>query len=214
LRRFAIAFVFIVACRGEQRTPEPAKPAQQQPPAATTSATPAPPPVPVKISSRSKCAGDGSYQKAVDCFRIASHLHFVMEEPLVSAEGELTRPRLGLERVQFRASGGEWVGEVKPEGLVWTRDGKHDTNPPAFAERIYQRVATYVDPQKKEGKAQLAGTDLQDGEPYNIYRFTSVATGAASEVWVSMKDGRMLRIKVTPLPQLADTSPEYTLELD
>ena len=173
----------------------------------------APPPAPVRISSASKCAGNGSYEQAVDCFRIATGVHFKYEEPLVTAEGELTRPRPGMERVKFRAAGGEWVGEAKPEGLIWTRDGKHEARPPAFAERVYQRVATYADPQKKEGKAQLAGTDLLDTEPYNIYVFTNAATGAKCEAWVSAKDGRMLRINMTPLPQLADSSPEYTLEL-
>jgi len=212
---FAIAFA---ACRGEHRAPD-AKPQPQAQPTTTTVAptatqqVAAPPPAPTKISSPSKCAGNGSYIQAVDCFRIATGVHFKYEEPLVSADGELTRSRPGLERVQFRGAGGEWVGEAKATGLIWTRDGKHDPQPPAFAERVYQRVATYADPQKKEEKAQLAGTDLLDGEPYNIYVFTNAATGAKSEVWVSMKDGRMMRIKVTPLPQLADSSPEYTLEL-
>jgi hypothetical protein len=207
---FAIAFA---ACRGEQRAPQPKAATPAAAPTTSTHMVPAPPPAPVKISSASKCAGNGSYNQAVDCFRIATGVHFKYEEPLVTAEGELTRPRPGMERVQFRAAGGEWVGEAKPQGLIWTRDGKHEPNPPAFAERVYQRVATYADPQKKEEKPQLAGTDLLDGEPYNIYVFTNNATGAKSEVCVSEKDGRMMRIKVTPLPQLADSSPEYTLEL-
>lgn len=208
----AIAFA---ACRGEQ--PAPAKPTAtapapiKQPPA--TQSVAAPPPPPTKISSGSKCAGNGSYEQAVDCFHIVSAVHFKFEEPLMTAEGELTRSRPGLERVQFRGGGAEWVAEAKATGLIWTRDGKHEAEPPAFAERVYQRVANYADPQKKEGKATLTGTDLLNGEPYNAYAFTNGATGAKYEVWVSMKDGRMMRIKSTPLPQLADSSPEYTLTL-
>jgi hypothetical protein len=208
-----IALVF-VACRGEQRAPEAPRAATTATTATTaTQKVPAPPSAPTKISSPSKCAGDGSYEKAVDCFRIASQLHFVLEEPLTTAEGELTRLRPGMERMQFRASGSQWIGEVQPTGVIWSRDGKPEPRPPAFVERIWQRMTTYVDPQKKEAKAHLDGSDLLGDEPYNIYSFTSVPTGATSEVWVSGRDGRILRIKTTPLPQLADSSPEYTLTL-
>ncbi|MEA2572567.1 MAG: hypothetical protein QOI24_4568 [Acidobacteriota bacterium] len=217
-RYLFIAVALFAACRGEQRAPQAPK-TQTTATTASTATTPvpkavaAPPPAPTKISSSTKCAGDGSYAKAVDCFRIAGRFHFVHEEPLIRAEGDVTRPRPGMERVQFRASGNEWIGEASASGVSWTRDGKHDANPPAFVERIWQRVTLYVDPQKKEGKALLAGSDLLGKEPYNIYQFTSGATGASSVVWVSENDGRLMRIKTTPLPQLADSSPEYTLDI-
>jgi hypothetical protein len=217
-RYLVVALALFAACRGEQRASTSTQ-TQTTATTASTATTPVPQPVaappapPKKISSSTKCAGDGSYAKAVDCFRIAGRFHFVLEEPLVRAEGDVTRPRPGMERVQFRAGGNEWIGETKATGVSWTRDGKNGVSPPAFVERVWQRVTTYVDPQKKEGKALLAGSDLLGSEPYNIYQFTSAATGASSVVWVSENDGRMMRIKTIPLPQLADSSPEYTLEI-
>ena len=212
-RQLVIAAVLLAACRGEQHAPESTQTTATTATTAPPRLAKAPPPVPTKISSSTKCGGDGSYAKAVDCFRIASQFHFTLEEPLVRVEGDLTRPRPGMERVQFKGSGNEWIGETKASGVTWLRDGKPEKNPPAFVERIWQRVTMYVDPQKKEGKAVLAGSDLLGSEPYNIYQFTSNATGATSVVWVSENDGRMMRIKTTPLPQLADSSPEYTLDI-
>jgi hypothetical protein len=222
-RIVVIALFALAACRGEQPAPPQSTttsalstapaPAPAPAPNAATQSAAAPPPAPVKVSTPSKCGGDGSYAKAVDCFRIAADLHFAYDEPLLHADGELTRLRPGVERVRFKTSGSEWVGEAKPSGLVWTRDGKHDEKPPTFTDRIYQRVAMYVDPQKKEREAKFTGTDLLNGEPYAIYEFTNGATGAASVVWVSKRDGSILRIRTTPLPQLADVSPEYTLTI-
>ena len=85
-------------------------------------------------------------------------------------EGTLERPRQGMEQVKLRvtrgADRGEWTAEVKPQGVVWTKDGKHIMDVPPSLQRLYQRLVFFPDPQKKEGTAQHAGDE---------YSFTDVS---------------------------------------
>ncbi|HSY49637.1 MAG TPA: hypothetical protein VLC46_12550 [Thermoanaerobaculia bacterium] len=150
-------------------------------------------PAPPRGSNRStpqKCAGDGSYERALDCFQISAGFHFAMGE----AKGEMTRPTPGMERVRFKTGdGATWTGEAKPAGVVWTRDGKHELSPPDVTNRVWQRTTMVLDPQKKEGKPQLAGVEAVSGEPCNHYHFTNANSGEVNDVWVSAKDGRIVK---------------------
>ena len=53
-----------------------------------------------------------------------------------------------------------------------------------------------LDPQKKEGSPQLGGTEPISGEPCNHYHFTNANTGEANDVWVSARDGRVVKWKM------------------
>jgi hypothetical protein len=170
------------------------------PPSTTAPATPRGP----NRSTPQKCAGDGSYERALDCFRIAAGFPFVITEvrgsdqatpgDQVRAQGEMTRSTPGMERVRFKTGdGAAWTAEAKKEGVVWSRDGKHEQSPPDFTNRIWQRTTMVLDPQKKEGRAQLVGTDTVSGEACNHYHFTSAATLEENDVWVSTGDGRMVK---------------------
>src|SRR5207237_4415310 len=51
-------------------------------------------PKPRGVSTPAKCAGDGSYEQAVECFRMSSGFRFRVASPAVTASGTLQRPRL------------------------------------------------------------------------------------------------------------------------
>jgi hypothetical protein len=144
----------------------------------------------VNRSTPEKCAGDGSYEQALDCFRISSGFHFALD----SVRGQMTRATPGLERVQFKGIDGiTWIGEAKHQGVVWSRNGTHDASPPGVVNHVWQRTTMILDPQKKEGSAQLAGTETISGEPSNHYHFTNANSGEANDVWVSTRDGRIVK---------------------
>jgi len=80
---------------------------------------------------------------------------------------------------------------VKATGVVWTHDGKHETNEPAWADRIWQRTTMFLDPQKKEGAPQLAASDAET----NHYHFTDANSGTQYDVFVSRRDGAITKIR-------------------
>jgi hypothetical protein len=186
MRRVIIACILVfVACREERPAP-PARPAA--PPRVAPS--PAPPVVakkPVRSTSQ-QCAGDGSYEAAVDCIRIAAKLTFKSS----AGDGELARERVGAERLSIHRRDGNWTAEPKPAGIIWTHDGQHATNVPPELEKLYQRLTLFPDPQKKEGSATLAATE---GD-FKRYEFTDANNGDKYVVWVSTKDGHIARLKV------------------
>jgi hypothetical protein len=218
MRRLSLPAIVLVAfptllvlagCRGEQPQTDTsvgkAPTATAPPPAAVDTAppkmVPVPPSAPRSHSSARKCAGDGSYAQAVDCFRMAAALHFTIDEPHAHLEGEMVRKTAGAERMRVKvirsgSSDGDYAVEPRIAGLSWTRNGKPLSSPPALLERTWQHVTIYLDPQKKEGKPQLAGTDTTAGVYCNIYRFTNANNGDRHEVWVSRDDGSLVLAKV------------------
>jgi len=152
---------------------------------------PAAPPRPNR-STPQTCAGDGSYVQAVDCFRMTTGFHFVLD----GVKGEMSRPTIGMESVHFKAPDGvAWTGEAKHQGVVWSRNGTHEMSPPALTNEVWQRTTMVLDPQKKEGSPQLAGVEAISGEPSNHYHFTNANSGEANDVWVSTRDGRIVKWK-------------------
>jgi hypothetical protein len=153
-RRIAIALALLAACSREQKQ----VPAVQ--PAPKPAAVPAPP---------AKAPETGSYEAAVERFRISKGFHFTFN----GGEGSLERPRQGMERVRVRTGHDEWVAEVKPVGVVWSKNGKHEMDVPESLQRLFQRVTIFPDPQKKEESAQRIGdtfvfTNANGGEHYVV----------------------------------------------
>ena len=114
-----------------------------------------------------------SYAEVVNRFRIAPRFRFTFND----GEGSLVRPRQGQEQVKFHvtrgADRGDWTAEVKPTGVVWTKDGKHASDVPPSLQMLYQRLTIFPDPQKKEGAAQrnenaFEFTDANGGDRYVI----------------------------------------------
>ena len=197
-RLIVIVALVCAACGREEREPSTTMP--NTPPPVRTSSTAAPPTesaaTPIVThrgpnrSTPQKCAGDGSYEQALDCFRMTSGFHFTLPD----AKGEMTRSTPGLERVSFKtADGAHWIGESKKTGVVWSRDGKHEMSTPDITNKVWQRTTMVLDPQKKEGAAQLAGVEPIAGEQCNHYHFTNANSGEANDVWVSTKDGRIVK---------------------
>ena len=184
MKRIAIVLLLLAAC-ARHETPAP-------PPAASKKAPPPPParqvavPKPHAVSTPAKCAGDGSYEQAVDCFRMSSGFRFRVTSPTLKAGGTLQRPRLGEERVTI----GEWTGEAKHGGIAWTKGGKPATPSPEL-ERLYQRLTLYLDPQKKEGSPQL----VESKGKTNRYHFTDANSGEVYDVVVSKDDGRIVDLR-------------------
>ena len=197
MRRLSILLLLLCAACGRETRDEDAR----------TTTLPANPPPPFAVrqkvpsggvyggfgkSTPQKCAGDGSYAAALDCFRMTSGFHFTLD----GSKGEMTRPTLGMESVRFaEKAGSTWLGEAKAAGIVWSRNGKHELAPPDVTNRIWQRTTMVLDPQKKEGAAQLAGVASVNGEPCNHYHFTNANSGEVNDVWVSTRDGRIVKWK-------------------
>jgi hypothetical protein len=204
VKRFIVIVALVcAACGREEREPSTTMP--NNPPPVRTSSTAAPvtesaatPIVTHRGPNRStpqKCAGDGSYEQALDCFRMTAGFKFTLPD----AKGEMSRPTPGLERVSFKAAdGAHWIGEAKKTGVVWSRDGKHELSAPDITNKVWQRTTMVLDPQKKEGAAQLAGVETIAGESCNHYHFTNANSGEANDVWVSTKDGRIVKWTAGP----------------
>jgi len=186
MRRVLVILLLLTACKAKEN--------------AVTATAPKPSVPEVKAAPR---PAEGSYAAGIDWFRKVRAFKFTLEEGNLHATGEMERPGAGAERVLVRANDGEWLGVVKVTGLVWYhREGPGwtpDRKPPEFADRVYQRATVAVDPQKKEGDAQLAGTEAD----LNHYKFTNAITGDAHEVWVSRRDNHIAKIAIdsryTPL---------------
>ncbi len=202
-RLIVLVALLCAACGGEKPQSETTTlPASPPPPhtdtrAGTGGIIPSPPPVAVHKPNRStpqKCAGDGSYEQALDCFWISSGFTFILDNPHgVQVQGTMTRSTPGMERVQFKAPDGvSWTGEAKASGVVWSRNGKHEKAPPDITNRVWQRTTMVLDPQKKEGAPQLM-TEQPGGETLHHYHFTNANSGEVNDVWVSAKDGRITK---------------------
>lgn len=192
-RRLLLIALLAAACSNEQPVPEQTATTNTNanPPAAVPStATLTPPPI-----SAPQAPTTGTYAQAMDWIRSTSGFHFELTESGVRAEGDMARPRVGAERVRFRADGVEWLALAKPTGIEWhRRNGStwQKASAPVYGQRIYQRVTLAFDPQKKEGEAQLAGGDAAT----NLYRFTNANTGEVHELWVAKRDGAIERMKI------------------
>ncbi|HEX8619164.1 MAG TPA: hypothetical protein VF911_16405 [Thermoanaerobaculia bacterium] len=128
-------------------------------------------------------------------FRSTSGFRFVLDDAGVHAEGRMTRKTVGAEAVEMRANGEEWRASSGPRGITWERRNGGSWSAaaaPAYGNRVYQRVTLAIDPQKKEGSAQLAGTEGTT----NRYRFTNANNGDVHEVWVAQGDGHVERMKI------------------
>jgi len=202
-RLIVLVALLCAACGGEKPESETTTlPASPPPPRTETRAgvggiIPSPPPVAIHKPNRStpkKCAGDGSYEQALDCFRISAGFTFILDTPNgVQAQGKMTRSTPGMERVQFKAADGvSWTGEAKAAGVVWSRNGKHEQSPPAITDRVWQRTTMVLDPLKKEG-TPVPGFEKSGTETLNHYHFVNANSGEVNDVWVSAKDGRITK---------------------
>src|SRR5438105_1579294 len=100
MKRIVLLLIVVaIACHRRETSAPPPPP--QRIAAPSTSMTPAPSPRKRVTSTAEKCGGDGSYDSAVDCFRIASRLRFTVDSPALSGTGELTRRRIGEEHLDL-----------------------------------------------------------------------------------------------------------------
>lgn len=195
MKKLLIIMVLLgTACGREEPESSTTMPANPPPMRTATAPPPSTPAVP-RVAAKStpqKCAGDGSYEQAVDCYRISSGFHFTLDR----VKGEMNRPTQGMESVHFKAPDGvAWTGEAKHQGVVWSRNGTHDMSPPDLTNDVWQRTTMVLDPQKKEGSPQLAGVESIAGESSNHYHFTNANSGEVNDVWVSTRDGRIVKWK-------------------
>jgi len=185
VKRVAIVLFVLVAC-GRREIAHRETPPAAKPTTTTTMTKTVVVRKPRGVSTPAKCAGDGSYEQAVDCFRMSSGFRFRVTSPSFTASGMMHRPRIGEEQVTM----GEWRAETKPAGIVWTRNGK-PAKPTTELERLYQRLALYLDPQKKEGAPQL----VDSTGATNHYHFTDANSGEAYDVFVAKDDGHIVKLR-------------------
>lgn len=138
-------------------------------------------------STPTHCAGDGSYDAAVDCIRIAAALRFKSSD----GAGQMIRKSPGTEKMILDGNDGHWVAEAQRTGIVWTHDGKTVKDVPRKLEKLWERLTLFPDPQKKEGKPVLA----MEGD-VRRYDFTDANTGDRYSVWVASEDGHITKLRV------------------
>jgi hypothetical protein len=167
-----LLLTLLLACSRE--TPAPPPP----PPAADTGGELKPPSTSLRAGAapRPTQPGGATYADAIKWMKSAKGFRFELEENGARASGTMTRERIGEEKVELTAAGKTWRAAAGPTGVVWT-----PANPPDYAGRMYQRVTIAFDPQKKEGEAQLVGSE----GGLNHYRFTDANTGSVHDVWVT-----------------------------
>jgi hypothetical protein len=182
MKRVAVILLLAACARHETTTPAPPARPKQTATAAPTAAVPKP----RGVSTPAKCAGDGSYEQAVECFRMSSGFRFRVTSPSLNGGGTLQRPRIGAEKLTV----GEWTAESKHGAIAWTKSGKPSTPTPEL-ERLYQRLTIYLDPQKKEGAPQL----VDSSGNANHYHFTDANSGEAYDVYVAKDDGHIVRFR-------------------
>lgn len=182
-----VVSVTLAGCRREAASETPAT-AEREPAGETA-------PSKVPMSTRRACTGDGSYEKAVDCFRKAAVLKFSLPEGM----GTLSRDERDRERlVLLIAKGGEkgnWFAEEQSTGVVWSRDGQKLTAVPPRMEKLYQRVTIFPDPQKKEGKPALVSRD----EKAVTYEFSDANSGEKYTVRVDPRFGTIRDFEIGDL---------------
>ena len=161
------------------------------------------PPPTATIAPQSPPRTAASYDEAMVWLKSTPGFHFVIDEAGVHAEGDMTRPTVGAEKIAVRANGDEWSAEAGPQGVAWKKGG-NPAAAPEWGNRLYQRVTLAFDPQKKEGMAQLASSE---GES-SLYRFTNANTGEVHEVWVSNADNHVERIKIGGAMEMVITNPQ------
>ncbi len=193
MRRFIFVTVAVAfACSRET----PAPPSTTSTPTTTTA-----PAVTETTATRVPELQKGTYDEALLWFRSTKGFDFVLDDHGVHAEGNVTRPTPGTEKVQFwargaRTDGAEWLAETNVKGVTWKRrEGTgawKAVDAPEFGPRIYQRVTLPFDPQKKEGGPLLAS---EEGDA-NVYRFTDANTGEMHEWHVRKKDAAVERLKI------------------
>jgi hypothetical protein len=180
MKKVIVLCLFALACRRETPAPTSSpRPATRVPQAAN----PAPAPAPVATAPHA----DASYDKAVEWMRSAPAYHFDVTIGDAKASGDLTRERIGAEKLRFRIGNDEWTAERKLTGVAWFRNGKHDTNEPALADRIYQWMTFFPDPQKSG--LQVVGSE---GDTTHV-RFTIVNTKETEDVWIR-SDNHLVRL--------------------
>ena len=154
-------------------------------------------------SAQSPTQRTASYDEAMVWLKSTPGFHFVIDDAGLHAEGDMTRPTVGAERIAFRANGDEWSAEAGPQGVTWTKGGAPVATP-EWGNRLYQRVTIAFDPQKKEGTAQLASSDGAS----SLYRFTNANTGDVHEVWVSNADNHVERMKIGNAMEMVISNPQ------
>jgi hypothetical protein len=195
LSKCLFVFAFVAACSREQPAPPPVtltETSARTPPLVTPSTVTTPiPAMPAK----------GSYDEAMLWLRSAPSFRFAIDEGGVHAEGTMTRPTIGAEKIEIRTSNESWRAAAGPQGVTWQKrvGGAWKAAPaPAYGNHLYQRVTLAFDPSKKEGAAQLAGVE---GDA-NHYRFTDANTGNVHDVWVSRADSHVERMKIGDVMEL------------
>lgn len=181
-----IVFAFVAAaCGREQPAPPPVTETRAaQPQITSTHVEPAP-------------ALLASYDEALVWLRSVPRFRFVIDEGGVHAEGTMTRPTVGAEKVELRANGDEWRAEAGPQGVSWQKrkGGAWIAAPaPEYGNHFYQRATVVFDPTKKEGAAQLVPGE--PGATSSLFRFTDANTGKVHEVWVSNTGNHVERIRI------------------
>ena len=170
-----ILVVLLVACGKETPVPQRTAPVVKSPSPLA--------PLPAR-------RGEGDYGKAVDWVRTAHAFKFDITIGDVKASGEMTRARVGEERVRFKVKGDEWIAQRHARGVSWTRNGKPDANEPPYADRIYQWITLFPDPAKS--KPEVVGTE---GDQTHL-RFTNLNTNETNDVWIR-SDNHLARLKTS-----------------
>lgn len=193
--RLILFLILFNACSGETPSTTDTNPATTttQPPVVAT----APPPQPALTTSR-------NYEDAMNWFRTVPSFRFVLDDAELRAEGTMSRKAVGAESIEVKMNNEFWRASAGALGVAWERrtgSTWRKVDPPPFANRLFQRVTLAIDPQKKEGAAQLAATEGN----IERYQFTNANSGEVHIVWITKDTKRIERMRIGDLVDLKIT---------
>ena len=177
MKKVMVVCLMFVACGRE---------APQKPAPAVVRQSPAP------VAPLPETRSEPDYGKAVQWMRNAPGYHFDVTIGDVKASGEIARPRAGEEKLRFRVNNDEWTAERRLTGVAWYRNGTHDTNEPPYADRIYQWMTFFPDPEKSA--PQVIGSETIGGKECSHIRFTTLNTKETEDVWISRAGNHLVRL--------------------
>jgi hypothetical protein len=137
------------------------------------------------------CVANGSYSQAVECFRIAELVRF----RTANGQGTLTRKGGVVRMVFYIATNqikGSWTATAEKDVVVWAFNGVRVDVVPDDIARIFELVARYPGPTRKEGEPILTGRD----EKAITYEFTDEGSGENYVVKVDPASGHLRRLTV------------------
>ena len=135
------------------------------------------------------CSADGSFEKALRCFRRAEVIRF----RIPGGQGTITREGPARARMVLYVVGryrGTWRAAKQSRGIGWSFNGGPPPPIPPEIARIFELVSTFPDPKRLGASPSLTAKD----EKALTYEFADAKSGERFVVKVDARLGHIVEI--------------------